>query len=68
MRTTKVIEETIISNRSHVTEAPCDDLAQAIAAVERLNGRDRSTVAFDANDATMADMSSSSHRRSTPRC
>ncbi|WP_175886573.1 hypothetical protein [Burkholderia sp. BCC0044] len=45
MRTTTVIEETTIGNRSHVTEASCDDAAQAIAAVERLNGRDRSTVA-----------------------
>ncbi|KAG8150167.1 Imm1 family immunity protein [Burkholderia catarinensis] len=53
MRTTKVIKETTIGNRSHVTEARCDDPAQAIAAVERLNGRDRSTVVFDANDATV---------------
>ncbi len=53
MRTTTVIEETIIGNRSHVTEAPCDDPAQAIAAIERLNGRDRSTVAFDASDTTV---------------
>ncbi|MPV57637.1 histidine kinase [Burkholderia sp. HI2761] len=53
MRTTKVIEQTTVGNRSHVTEAPCDDSAQAITAVERLNGRDRSTVAFDASDATV---------------
>ncbi|KVH53991.1 hypothetical protein WS89_28560 [Burkholderia sp. MSMB1072] len=53
MRTTTVIEEMTIGNRSHVTEAPCDDSARAIAAVERLNGRDCSTVAFDASDATV---------------
>ncbi|MCA3781342.1 MAG: histidine kinase [Burkholderia sp.] len=53
MRTTKVIEETTVGNRSHVTEVPCDDTAQVIAAVERLNGMDRSTIVFDASDATV---------------
>ncbi|ALX13165.1 hypothetical protein P350_17265 [Burkholderia cepacia JBK9] len=53
MRTTKVIEETTVGSRSHVTEAPCDDTAQVIAAFERLNGIDRSTLVFDASDATV---------------
>ncbi|MDN7853000.1 MULTISPECIES: hypothetical protein [Burkholderia] len=53
MRTTTVIEQTTVGNRSHVTEVTRDDPAQAIAAVERLNGRDRSTIAFDASDATV---------------
>jgi len=53
MRTTKVIEETYIGNRSHVTEARCDSVAQAIAAVDRLNGRDRSTVAFESSDGVV---------------
>ncbi|MCA7954036.1 hypothetical protein LGM43_27575 [Burkholderia seminalis] len=53
MRTTTVIEQTTVGNRSHVTEVTCDDPAQAIAAVERLNGRDRSTIAFDASNATV---------------
>ncbi|VWB80681.1 hypothetical protein BLA13014_03709 [Burkholderia aenigmatica] len=53
MRTTKVIEETYTGNRSHVTEAQCDSVAQAIAAVERLNGRDRSTVAFETSDGML---------------
>ncbi|WDS02591.1 hypothetical protein OR985_17660 [Burkholderia ambifaria] len=40
--------QSTVGNSSRVTDAPCDGSAQAIAAVERLNGRDRSTVAFDA--------------------
>ncbi|WP_174939763.1 Imm1 family immunity protein [Burkholderia lata] len=53
MRTTKVIEETYIGNRSHVTEAQCDSVAQAISAVDRLNGRDRSTVSFETSDGVV---------------
>ncbi|AXF19442.1 histidine kinase [Burkholderia pyrrocinia] len=53
MRTINVIEETYIGNCSHATKARCDNTTQAIAAVDRLNGRDRSTVAFEASDGTV---------------
>ncbi|MCA8298420.1 hypothetical protein LGN19_31985 [Burkholderia sp. AU30198] len=63
MRTTKVIEEAYIGSRSHVTEAHCDSVAQAITAVERLNGSDRSTVAFETSDAMVMSIGGGSDDR-----
>lgn len=53
MCTVHVIEEVYIGNRAHVTEAWCDNATQAAAAIERLNGLDRSTVAFEASNGTV---------------
>jgi hypothetical protein len=53
MCTVHIIEEAYIGNRTHVTEARCDNATQAVAAIERLNGLDRSTVAFEASNGTV---------------
>jgi hypothetical protein len=53
MKATKIIEEQYVGNRSETDEQPCADIRQIVAAIERLNGKDRSSVMFWIDDETI---------------
>ncbi|RQR28033.1 hypothetical protein DIE23_24980 [Burkholderia sp. Bp9143] len=50
MQVVKIIEERYIGSRSEVTEQVYGDAAQVISAVEKLNGKDRTSIAFLMSD------------------